>query len=291
MHVVYHFGAHCTDEDKLVRSLLKNRGLLAPEGIIVPGPGRYRPVLREALRTLRGAPASPEMQETLLDAIIDEDRAERLILSSESFLCAPVRAVENSELYPVAATKSQWFTRLFPQDSCEFMLAIRNPASFLPALLTRLNAEDRAALLAATTPEDLRWADMVEALVEANPGIRLTVWCDEDAPLIWPEILCAAAGLPEGTALDGGDDRLREALTETGAARMTAYFAANPPPGVALRRRAQAAFLETFADPSALEQELDLPGWTEATIARLSATYEEDCAHIRALPGVVFIEP
>lgn len=291
MHVVYHIGAHCTDEDKLVRSLLKNRGQLAPQGVVVPGPGRYRPVLREALRSLRGRPASHDMQETLLDAIIDEDRAERLVLSSESFLCAPMRAVTDGVLYPMAESKSPWFSQLFPEDSCEYFLAIRNIAAFLPALVARLNAEDRAAILATTDPESLRWTDVVVALRDANPDAALTVWCDEDSPLLWPEIICAMTGLPEGSSVEGADDRLREAMTDAGAARMAAYMEANPPPTVALRRRAQAAFLDSFADAARLEQELDLPGWTETTIETLSAAYEADCARIRALPGVTFLEP
>lgn len=291
MHVVYHLGAHCTDEDKLVRSLLKNRGLLAPHGVVVPGPGRYRPVLREALRTLRGAPANPEMQETLLDAIIDEDRAERLVLSSESFLCVPARAVDGGVLYRMTAEKSPWFANLFPEDSCEFFMAIRNPAAFLPALTARLNAEDRATMLAATDPAALRWSRVVMALRDANPDCAVTIWCDEDSPLIWPEILCAITGLPEGTAFDGADDRLRDLLTESGAEKMSKYLAANPPPTVALRRRAQAAFMESFADAAALEQELDLPGWTDATIDALSEAYEQDCELIRNMPDITFIEP
>lgn len=291
MHVIYHIGAHCTDEDKLVRSLLKNRGRFAADGIVVPGPGRYRPVLREALRTLRGAPASAAMQETLLDAIIDEDRAERLVLSSESFLCAPARAVDGGRLYPMAALKSPWFPQIFPDDSCEFFLAIRNPAAFLPALLARMADADRTATLAVTDPESLRWSDVVVALRDANPACDLTIWCDEDSPLIWPEIMCAAAGLPEGTPLDGADDRLRDAMTEDGAATMAKYFEANPPASVALRRRAEAAFLETFGDEDALEQELDLPGWTDDTIEALTDAYEDECDRLRALPGIRFLEP
>lgn len=291
MHVVYHIGAHCTDEDKLVRSLLKNRGRFAADRIVVPGPGRYRPVLREALRTLRGTPASPAMQETLLDAIIDEDRAERLILSSESFLCAPSRAVDGGLLYPMAAAKSPWFSQVFPDDSCEFFMAIRNPAAFLPSLLARLGEADRKAILSVTDPESLRWSDVVVALRDANPACDLTIWCDEDSPLIWPEILCSIADLPEGTPLDGADDRLREALTEAGAATMAKYFEANPPASIELRRRAEAAFLDTFADVAALEQELDLPGWTDEMIEALTDAYEDDCDRLRTLPGIRFLEP
>jgi len=50
MQVVYHLGAHSTDEERLVRGLLRAKGPLAERGVIVPGPGRYRPVAARDLR-------------------------------------------------------------------------------------------------------------------------------------------------------------------------------------------------------------------------------------------------
>ena len=47
MEIVYHLGAHCTDEERLLRCLLKNRGALSAQGIVVPGPARYRNLLRD----------------------------------------------------------------------------------------------------------------------------------------------------------------------------------------------------------------------------------------------------
>ena len=38
MQIVFHLGAHCTDDGLLIRSILKNRAKLAAEGIGVPGP-------------------------------------------------------------------------------------------------------------------------------------------------------------------------------------------------------------------------------------------------------------
>ncbi len=55
MRIVYHLGAHCTDDERLVRCLLKNRGTLAEQGIVVPGPTRYRNLLRDTAATLKGA--------------------------------------------------------------------------------------------------------------------------------------------------------------------------------------------------------------------------------------------
>ena len=67
MRIVYHLGVHCTDEDRLVRCLLKNRATLAEEGIAVPSPTRYRKLLRDAATQLRGAPASDDTAAMILD--------------------------------------------------------------------------------------------------------------------------------------------------------------------------------------------------------------------------------
>ena len=50
MRIVFHLGAHCTDDERLIRCLLKNRGLLAAQGIIVPGPAHYRSLIRTLVR-------------------------------------------------------------------------------------------------------------------------------------------------------------------------------------------------------------------------------------------------
>jgi hypothetical protein len=71
MQFHYHLGAHCTDEDRILRCLLKNKSKIARNGTIVPGPGKYRPVIRQALVTLKGQSAPPDMQQAMLDQFLD----------------------------------------------------------------------------------------------------------------------------------------------------------------------------------------------------------------------------
>lgn len=291
MQVAFHLGAHCTDEDRLVRSLLKNRGVLASRGIQVPAPGRYRPVLREALKALRGAEASASMGETLLDAILDDDSAQRLVLSSESFLCAPRRAVEDGALYPLAARKAAWLPALFPEAQCAFFFALRNPAAFVPALAARLDGHAGFALPDPAVARGLRWAPVIEALRDATPELPVTVWCDEDSALLWPEIMAAVAGVDDELALAGRRDRLLEVITDDGAGRLDSYLGANPPATTTLRRRVEAAFLERYARPDALETVLDLPGWTAELVDEMTETYDADCERIARMDGVRFLHP
>ena len=47
MQVVFHIGAPCTDDDRLIKSLLRNREALARDGIAIPTPAQYRGVISD----------------------------------------------------------------------------------------------------------------------------------------------------------------------------------------------------------------------------------------------------
>jgi hypothetical protein len=288
MRIVYHLGAHCTDEERLLRCLLKNRQTLGEQGIMVPGPARYRALLRDTAITLKGQPASIDTQEHVLDQIMEEASAERLILSWENFLSFP-QWVLTDRLYPAAAERVRAFTRIFPEAEAEFFLAIRNPATFLPDLFAKQRDKTYAAFMGGTDPSDHHWSDVIADVLDENPGVPFTVWCDEDTPLIWPEVLAAVSGIAPGTVLEDSDELLASIMSPEGMVRMNTYLASHVPQSVVQRRRVVSAFLDKFALPEKIEAEVDLPGWTENTIAGLTADYIDDIARIRAMPGVTFL--
>jgi hypothetical protein len=51
------------------------------------------------------------------------------------------------------------------------------------------------------------------------------------------------------------------------------------------------AFLDKYVDEDAIEEEIDLPGWDDALIARLTERYEDDLYAIEDIPDVTFIQP
>ncbi|MBL9051600.1 MAG: hypothetical protein JNK19_15930 [Tabrizicola sp.] len=289
MRIVYHLGAHCTDEDRLIRCLLKNRALLAEEGIIVPSPTRYRKLLRDTAVQLRGAAAPEETQAVILDQIMEETQAERLILSWENFMSFPVWAVTN-QLYEYAGERLHAFAQIFPEIEAEFHLAIRNPATLLPGLKAKIMAKGQNESMVESDPLQLSWAGVVRQIIRINPGIPVTVWCDEDVPLVWPEVLQAVSGHSDALVLQDTDEILSQIMTEIGMNRMRDYLAQHPPRSVAQRRRVVSAFLEKFARPEQIEIEVDMPGWDEALIAQLQQNYEADIAEIRGMPWVRFID-
>lgn len=291
MQIVYHLGAHHTDDEQLLKCLLKNKGVLAEEGIVVPGPSRYRPILRETLKTLAGAPASPEVTEVVLGAAMDVDHADRLVFSNENFICVPQRVLTEGRLYPSAGEKTSWLRNVFPEYEVEFHLATRNPATFIPTNLARMKGMSDEQFLGHFDPMELRWSDVVENIRAHNPESQITVWCNEDTPLIWPEVLREVSGHDAYTQLEGVNRILETLMSEQGSNRMEAYLKTHPPESEVQRRRIVAAFLEKFGLEEELEQELDLPGWTEDYVEQLTAQYEEDIYSISRIPGVHLIEP
>lgn len=290
MRIVYHLGAHFTDEDRLLKCLSRNRDLLAQHDIAVPSSKRYRTLLRETAIRLKGATATVDEQALILEQIMEEERADRLILSWESFMSLP-NWVLMGKLYPAAGERTRAFTQIFPQIEAEFHLALRNPATFLPLLYDRLKPADYGSFLNGADPFDLRWSDVVEQILDANPDAPLTVWCDEDTPLVWPEVLRAVSGLPEDIALEGEEDLLASLMSGEGMGRMRTYIEGHPPQNAMQRRRIVSAFLDKFALPERIDLEVEMPGWTDDTVADLTRAYEEDVARIAQMPEVTFIAP
>lgn len=286
MKVIFHLGAHCTDDDRLLRTLLKNRGRLADSGTLVPAPGRYRQVLRDAVNALGDTPPGAAVISFVRDAVIEDDKPERLVLSSEHFMGGPARAIDEGMLYPIGPARVARLRALFPRSDAELFFAICNPATFVPALRAR-NAElSWQDFIAGGDPAKLSWSGLIARLQSENPGLPITVWCNEDSPIIWPEILRAVGGLQPGAAIAGGFDMIASLMTEAGMRRMRAWIDARQPMLARIRRRTMAAFLEKFANPGALAVDIDLPGWTQDYIDRLTEGYEADIAQIREMPGV-----
>ena len=82
MQIVYHIGAHCTDQDALHASLVKNKAALVQNQVALPHPRKYRNVIRENLQAMaRGERPDMSGEELLADILGDSD-AKRMILTN-----------------------------------------------------------------------------------------------------------------------------------------------------------------------------------------------------------------
>jgi len=291
LQIVYHIGANCTEGDRLLKSLLKNADSFAAQGIKVPGPSKYRRLLRETIQNLDGRAPEPDTRDILLDAILDDESAERLVLSHADFICVPNRIFEGGSFYGLAEFKLASLARLFPEDELELFLALRNPAAFIPAAYAESNAPSPEAFLKGVDPASVRWSDLVGRIRAALPGVPLTVWCNEDTPLLWAQLIREISGVDPLTRILGGFDLLNAIMSPEGMSRFLAYLKSHPPQTEVQKRRVIAAFLDKFAIADEVEEVVDLPGWTEETIAALTRSYEEDVWHIERMPGVTLITP
>ncbi|SFP72682.1 hypothetical protein [Tranquillimonas alkanivorans] len=288
MEIAFHIGAHCTDDERLLKSLLGNRDTLTACGVAVPGPGRYRGLIGEVINKLRGDAATADGRDALLEAILEGDDPDRLILSNDSFVSMPARALDAGQIYP-RAFKTAWLRRAFPGCEVSFHLAIRNPATFVPALYAAQKGDPLhfGGFLERLEPLGLRWSDTVARIREANPDAPITVWRHEDAPLVWPAVMRAAAGLAPEVHLHGQHDMLRPVLSSEGMSRLRSYVKSHPPADERALRRVAAAFLDKFALPEAEAPEL--PGWDVALTDDLTFLYEDDLERVAAIPDVRLI--
>lgn len=291
MKVVFHLGAHSTDEDRIVSVLAGNSKVMEQYKTAVPAPRRYRMVLRDALMSLHGEPAPIEMQDAIIEASTDAPEIERIVFSHEFFLCVPERVITRQGFYTMAASKLDPLANLFPEDETEFHLALINPATLIPQLVRRLPKRSYDEILEGHDPRDLRWEPVIRDMVEAAGGRRLVIWCNEDMPMIWPEVLRSVGGLPEDQRLKGDLILLGQIMRKEGVERLRSYFTEHPPKSALQRRKVISVFLDKYALPEAIEVDAPLPGWTEELVAEITAQYDADVASIARLPGVEFIAP
>ncbi len=291
MKISLHLGAHLTDDDRLSRCLIKNRDLLAGQAIAVPGPGKYRELLRAATERLQGARASAETTAALLDDILNMDGAERMVLSSAEFLGPRGWAIRDSALYPQAAEKFSALRNLFPNHPVEAFLAVRNPATFMASLVDVAHDKARERILSTTTPADLRWSAVVNAMRAACPDVPLTIWCDEDTPYLWNDILRAVSAHPDGVTLRHTYDWFAQVMRPEGLELMLNWLEHHPPQTEDQRRRIISAFLDKYFDAEKVDVDLNLPGWTEDMVEVLTELYDQDMDAIRAIEGVRVLTP
>jgi hypothetical protein len=289
MEIVYHIGAHCTDDDRLLKSLLKNADNFAEDGVKIPGPGKYRRLIRETIQGLNGARPQPNTRSILLDAILDDEPTERLILSNSNFICVPNRIFENGVFYAQAEPKIRALCELFPEDDIEIFLSLRNPATFVPAAFAKSDPTTLDQFMRNMHIGDIRWSDIVRRIKHAAPNSHLTVWCNEDTPLIWAELIRRMGGVLPDQRITDGFDLLASIMSQQGLNRFLNYMRSHPPKTEDQKRRIIGAFLDKYALDEEIEEEVDLPGMTDETLQAISDAYEDDVDIIAAMPGVDFV--
>ncbi|GLP84576.1 hypothetical protein [Tritonibacter mobilis] len=291
MQIIIHAGAHGTEEDRLMKTLLRNKEDFLERGTSVPGPAKYRSLLKDCMLAAQMGEPSPDSRDFLWDAILEEETAERVILSNPHFFGSQRDALEGQRLYPEAEQRLMAMKALFPEDDLHLFMAIRSPVSFLSKLLEKAGNGRRQTVLNNTNPLDLRWSAMAARIRTAVPDVPITLWCYEDSPFLWAQILREMGDMKPDSKIRGGMDLLASIMTREGMRRLRQYLHERPEMTEVFKRKVFAAFLDKFALEEELEEELDIADWTPEFVEEIEQAYDADVAQLQKIPGVTLLTP
>jgi hypothetical protein len=99
------------------------------------------------------------------------------------------------------------------------------------------------------------------------------------------------AGLEDHEKIIGGFDLLSSIMSKEGMQRFRSYLDSHPEMSEFQKRRVIAVFLDKFALEDEIEEELDMPGWTEDLVEEMTEIYDQDVAVIQSIPGVRLVTP
>jgi hypothetical protein len=293
MQVILHTGVHKTDESRLLRCLRRNGDAFWKEGIYTPERQKFGTFLTDTVNQLGNAPLPPDTREIVLDAILEDapEGVERLVLSHEHFFSVPKLALHHGRFYFRAESRLNTFCRIFDRDEVELFIGLRNPATFLPEVFASSPAVQFQNFMGDVNPLHLRWSDLILRIKEQNPNLPITVWANEDTPLIWGQIVREMAGIELNRKILGAFDMFSQIISSEGMKRFRGFLKENPGINEIQKRRVMSAFLDKFALEDQIEEELQYTDWDGPFVDLMTTQYDEDVDMIASIPGVTLISP
>ena len=120
------------------------------------------------------------------------------------------------------------FVELFPEDQTHLFLALRNPATFIPAMMAEAKTENLNFIMNTSDPRALRWSDLLKSIRERFPALPITIWCTKDTPFIWGQFMRLVGGFSPSTPMIGSYRLIENILSEEGFTRFQAYLEKHP---------------------------------------------------------------
>lgn len=293
MRISLHIGAHYTRTPRLIGTLKSNARAFGRLKILSPDPDSYRPVLTAALKRLDGLPPIREEEDAILAEILQDNTAtQHLIMVNENWAGGRNMMFQGGQLYTDIGPTVSRIVELFSQHDVQISMAIRNPAFLISSALTSSASPlSLKWFLDANDPMNLSWVSPVNDLQKAMPNVPITMWCEEDTPLIWPRIIRQIAGMAEDAPIRSTLAAVAEALQPEGTTRLRAFLRNHSLSTPQQHERAVLAFLDKYANETITNTTCDVPGWTAQTVHDLSLNYEDDIAELSQREGVNFILP
>jgi hypothetical protein len=130
--------------------------------------------------------------------------------------------------YPQPISNLVRFVEPFPEDQTHLFLALRNPTTFIPALMAEAKTENLNFIMNTSDPRALRWSDLLKSIRERFPALPITIWCTKDTPFIWGQFMRLVGGFSPSTPMIGSYRLIENILSEEGFTRFQAYLEKHP---------------------------------------------------------------
>ncbi|NOD36833.1 MULTISPECIES: hypothetical protein [unclassified Ruegeria] len=286
MQVIIHAGAAFTDEGHILSSLVANRQMLAEMKTAPMGPRMSRQFVKIMSDALTQGTSIDETRDSLAPLFPQDVNLERVVLSSDKFFGPRRTALQHGQIYPFAGRRTAFTETLLEGAQLELFVGLVNPGIFIPKTLMSIHEDHRRDILASTDLSCLSWLSMIEDLRELAPQFKLTVWENENLPLIWGDIVRAMTGLPSETPLPDEYSFLTSLLTDAGQGQVQEILGRRTPLDIQGQREELAQVLEDQARPELVEEELDLPGWNTDIFDAFTELYAQDMAAIRTMSDI-----
>lgn len=275
MEVVCHLGAHCTEGNRIQKTLQKNRSLQAGSGVLIADPAHYVRALNR-LGNQNTTKSDSQFPDDKTKHEIASASPDRLVISSERYFGLLRNTLKGGRFYALAEQKLQRLTQIFPSANINVVLIVRNPATFIPALFAKSKASGVFELTDGIDPRDYYWSELFSRLSKNFPQLNFTICCFEDLPFLWGELIRDIIGVPIDQKIKGGFDLFETIVSDDGMKRFRQFLAQNPKLNELQKRRVMTAFLDKFAVEEKLYEAILLPGWDDCLIEELSEQYFED---------------
>ena len=298
MKIILILGPPDSCVDTIYHSLMKNQSTLARHNIAMPGRPRYEPQLLRYYDApaLRNHQILHDAGLSRLDLQMGVTHPTTLILGSSVYAGPLSAAIGGGGIFYDWADRIRTVRRLFPYGTVQCFMPLYHPTRLIAHVL-RANGlrafADYAALRGepSLTPFSLYWARTLARVLDLNPNLAITVWRDEDSPLLYERLMYATTGISPSVALNGRFDLLETITQARTKSILFHYFKQIPSQDLAHRQRVVALFLNQLCRSEVAYETLAIEDWSDAIYHQLDEQYETDFGRIRSLETVSVFQP
>ena len=290
MRLVFHLGAHGTDDGLIAGWIASNRSAFEQQGMIAPPPRLFLNRLSQVLDAERDTDPL-QREEALLRGLGASGRCRWLAVSAPGLIGASSDVITEQGFYVKDVARRLYALRsFFPRSQITVLLAVRRASGFLSAILPD-DPEAAPALMPMLDGETLPWAQLVVAIRRHMPQARLVVWRHEDLGAVWPDVLAQLTRPNSALPPTGLLDFANLTLSQEARLRLRRYLAVNTPTTAGQLRKLAAVFAERYGPAPRPHQRDDLPGWTAHEFERLDRGYGTEWDDIVGTQGVEVLLP